>query len=374
MRQIMRANSLNVLMVSTSFPENAQDWHGHFIYDMAESLARRRDLALVLWAPPGELPSRVESALQGGDERFLKKMLDDGGIAHLMRQKNFNSLAVMFELLGRLRRVYRHSRHEVVHVNWLQNAIPLWGTATPALVTVLGSDYALLDKPGMKAMLRAVFRQRPTVLAPNAAWMVPHLKSAFGGVAEVESVPFGVSRRWFEVDRSGAESGCWLAVTRLTRNKIGDLFDWGEGLFDSHRQLHLFGPMQESLELPPWVIWHGPTNPAELRDQWFPRATGLITLSMHDEGRPQVMLEAMAAGLPVIASDLPAHRDFVRHRETGWLVQERSQLEEALTVLEDMPANRRVGEEARRCIKETIGDWDDCADRYAALYQRLVAR
>jgi glycosyltransferase involved in cell wall biosynthesis len=119
------------------------------------------------------------------------------------------------------------------------------------------------------------------------------------------------------------------------------------------------------------VVWHGPTHPDELREQWFPRATGLITLSQHDEGRPQVMLEAMAAGLPVIASDLPAHRDIVMHRETGWLVQERSQVEEAIGVLGDMPANQRIGAAARRYIKDTIGDWDNCAAQYAALYQRL---
>lgn len=361
-------------MVSTSYPENLLDWRGRFIYDMTESLAGHHGLSIALWAPLGELPNRVESALRSGDARFLHNMLSAGGIAHLLRKKKLGGLVILFDLLRRLRRVYRHSQHEVIHVNWLQNALPLWGTTTPTLVTVLGSDYGLLDKPGMRAMLRAVFRQRPTVLAPNASWMVPRLKADFGDVADVEAVHFGVSRSWFEIDRCAAESGCWIAVTRLTRDKIGDLFAWGEGLFGSQRQLHLFGPMQEKLELPPWVIWHGPTHPAELRDQWFPRATGLLTLSRHDEGRPQVMLEAMAAGLPVIASDLPAHRDFVQHRETGWLVQERRQLGEAIAVLEDMHTNRRVGDEARRCIKETIGDWDDCADRYATLYQRLVAR
>lgn len=359
-------------MSSTSYPENAQDWRGRFIFDMAEALGRRSDLSLALWAPPGELPKGVEIAMLEDDEGFLRNMLGEGGAAHLMREKKFSSLVVLFNLMKRLRRVYRHSQHEVVHVNWLQNALPLWGTSTPVLVTVLGSDYGLLDKPGMRTMLRAVFRQRPTVLAPNAAWMVPRLKSDFGDIAEVVAIPFGVNRRWFEVDRSASESACWLAVTRLTRAKIGYLFDWGEGMFDSRRQLHLFGPMQESLELPPWVVWHGPTHPDELREQWFPRATGLITLSQHDEGRPQVMLEAMAAGLPVIATDLPAHRDMVEHRKTGWLVQERRQLEEALGALEDMPANQRIGAAARKCVKDSIGDWDDCATQYAALYERLV--
>jgi hypothetical protein len=361
-------------MVGTSFPEDAQDWRGRFIYDIAESLSRRPDYSFSLWAPPGELPGGLESALHEGDKRFLQKMAALGGIAHILRQKNLNGVIVLFELLRRLRRVYRHLHHDVVHVNWLQNAIPLWGSTTPALVTVLGSDYALLDRPGMKAMLRAVFRQRPTVLAPNATWMVPRLQADFGDVAEVVEVPFGVSRSWFEVDRSGAEGACWIAVTRLTRSKIGHLFAWGEGLFGSPRQLHLFGPMQEKLALPPWVIWHGPTHPDELRNDWFPRATGLISLSMHDEGRPQIMLEAMAAGLPVISSELPAHLDIVRHLETGWLLRERSRLVDALRDLEDVSINRRIGEAARRSVKETIGDWDDCAARYAALYQRLVAR
>ncbi len=202
--------------------------------------------------------------------------------------------------------------------------------------------------------------------------MVPKLEESFGDIAKITTIPFGVDQRWFTIDRADAEPGCWLAITRITRNKIGDLFTWGEGLFEK-RRLHLFGPMQEQVNLPTWVTWHGPTHAAELQETWFPKASGLITLSCHDEGRPQVMLEAMAAGLPVIASNLPAHRDFIRHRETGWLINSRKELAPALNTLDDMKNNHATGEAARRWIKQNIGNWDDCVARYAVLYKELYA-
>ncbi|WP_427915508.1 glycosyltransferase [Ramlibacter sp. MMS24-I3-19] len=130
--------------------------------------------------------------------------------------------------------------------------------------------------------------------------------------------------------------------------------------------------MQEELQLPPWVHYHGPTHPADLRERWFPTACGLITLSRHDEGRPQVMLEAMAAGLPVLASDLPAHRDIVQHRLTGWLAASRDELREGLEWLDDPVRNQDVGRAAREQIKTSIGTWDHCAGRYAAAYRSLV--
>ena len=85
------------------------------------------------------------------------------------------------------------------------------------------------------------------------------------------------------------------------------------------------------------------------------------------------MLEAMAAGLPVVASDLPAHRDFVRHGETGFVVADREGLRDALQLLEDPEKNRRLGSSARDWIATTVGTWDDCADRYVRLYRELLA-
>jgi len=359
-----------VLMVSTSYPADTKDWRGRFVADMVQSMAGRQDLNLSLWAPPGEHPNTVADATTQNDKVWLQKLLDQGGIASQLRNNRITGLLLAISLLFRLYQVYRRKPYELAHVNWLQNALPLWGSKTPALITVLGSDYGLLSKPGMTFMLRAVFRQRPTILAPNATWMAPRLEKLFGDVAKVATVPFGVDQRWFAIDRAGAESDCWLAVTRITRNKIGDLFTWGEGLF-KHRKLHLFGPIQENVDLPPWAIHHGHTHPSELCEIWFPRATGLISLSRHDEGRPQVILEAMAAGLPVIASDLQAHKDVIQHGETGWLVQDHSELAPALTALEDIELNKKIGKAARHWIKQTIGDWDDCAARFAALYNEF---
>lgn len=362
-------------MVSTSYPRDLQDWSGRFIYNLAEALARQPDLRLRLWAPPGELPVAVSSATTHGESQWLQTLASRGGIAHLLRQGSMQGLKWGLSLVWHLHRAYqREQLSDVVHVNWLQNAIPLLGTSKPLVVSVLGSDMNLLRLPGITPLLRHVFRQRKTIITPNAEWMIKPLKEKFGDVAEIETVSFGVDQIWFDVARMPIKPALWIAVTRVTKEKIGTLFEWGEGLFGQQRQLHLFGPMQESLALPPWVHYHGPSHPIELAQLWFSKATGLITLSQHDEGRPQVMLEAMAAGLPIIASDLPAHRDLIRHKETGWLAKSREDTIDGLEWLEQPAANSRVGLYAQRWVKRSVGTWDDCADRYFVLYQRLLVQ
>ncbi len=363
-------------MVSTSYPENAQDWRGRFIANLTAVLARKQNVKLCLWAPPGELPDDISNAAGIADTKWLENLSRQGGIAHQLRSRKWYSAYTVTGLLFRLARVYRHQNPDIVHVNWLQNALPLWGTKTPAVISVLGSDFGLLHLPGMKMLLRAVFRQRHVILSPNAGWMCPVLEKTFGDLAEIRPISFGVDDPWFKVQRVLPNDGKqhWLVVTRLTRNKIGYLFAWGEGLFGQNRLLHLFGPMQEKMALPPWVVYHGPTHPADLLKNWFPQAAGLITLSFHDEGRPQAMLEAMAARLPVVASNLQAHRDIICHRQTGWLVDSLDEFREALSFLEIRKHNLETGEAARNWIKQNIGTWDDCAEQYVAAYQSLLER
>ena len=365
-------SKLAVLLATTSYPLDSADWKARFIYDLAAAIDRTGEVQVQLWGPPGHLPGDVSSANSRGDTAWLHQMAGEGGIAHLLRTRPATGLIQARGILARLREACARNRADIYHVNWLQLALGLPDDGRPLYVAVLGSDFGLLRLPGMGRLLRRKFSTRPTVLAPNAGWMQARLTELFGDVAEIRPNPFGVAPAWFDVRRQIGEPREWLVVTRITRKKLGDLLRWGKGLFGRHRRLRLLGPMQEDITLPAWIEYGGPTNPDSLRQQWFPGAAGLLTLSRHDEGRPQVMIEAMAAGLPVIASRIPAHADLIRHGETGWLVDSRDELAEALREAETPSAAAEITARARSRIRETIGTWDDYARRCLTAYTSLL--
>ena len=367
---------MRVLMMSTSYPRGASDWRGIFIRHLINALARIDELQLSLWAPPGELPATVTSITRPDQAVWLSKLMQAGGISHLMRSGRLSAVLAPAKLLRLLRAGYlRHTTADIYHINWLQCALPLPDNRVPALITVLGNDLKLLRLPLMRSLLRRVMRRRRVAICPIAEWMHAPLEAAFGDLATIVPVNFGIDATWYAIERKPSlEKPVWIAVTRLAANKLGPLFDWSEPLFRNHdRELHLFGPMQEQIDVPNWVSYHGPATPTQLATEWFPRACGLITLSRHAEGRPQVMLEAMAAGLPIIASRMPAHSTIVVDGKTGGLCDSAETYGEALLALEEGQVNQRLGTAARQWAEQEIGTWDDCANRYIRIYRQLLA-
>lgn len=366
---------LNLLMVASSFPSDASDWRAVFMRQLADALGRQPGLRPIVWAPPGETGPGVQHVLHAAEAAWLTRLMQDGGIAHLLRTRPLRGALAAFGLLRRLRRTYRRNTQvDIRHVNWLQNALALPDDGKPLVVTALGSDLALLRLAPIRWAVRRLLLQRRSIVCPNAGWMVSPLRAALGRDADIREVPFGIDAAWYEVIRAPLQAPHrWLAVTRLTKGKLGDLFDWAAPLFaDESRELHLLGPMQEEVQIPGWVHYHGPATPKQLREHWFPNATGLVTLSRHAEGRPQVMLEAMAAGLPIIASSIDAHASFLRHDDTAWLCGDAEQFRDGLLRLEHADTNVDIGQAAHRWVRTSIGTWDDCASRYLSLYCELL--
>lgn len=368
---------MRVFFVSTMYPKDDAGWRGVFIRNMAFALGRLPSLNLKIWAPPGELPAGAQAATTANESRWLGNLVERGGISHVMRSGGWTAALAPLKLLRYLAHAYgREPGVDVYHINWLQSALPLPRNGKPALITVLGNDLKLLRLPFMRTLLRRMMRGRRVAICPNAEWMLAPLAEAFGDIAQVCPVPFGIDPTWYSIDRKPAEEGPrqWLVVARLTADKLGPLFDWSRPLFaDGRRQLHLFGPMEQQVDVPGWIHYHGPVSPDELAIRWFPQASGLITLSRHAEGRPQVMLEAMAASLPIIASRMPAHETVVVDGVTGRLCDSAEGYAMALEELEEPEVSAKFGRDARRRVKTDYGTWDDCAGRYAAIYDRLTS-
>jgi glycosyltransferase involved in cell wall biosynthesis len=89
------------------------------------------------------------------------------------------------------------------------------------------------------------------------------------------------------------------------------------------------------------------------------------------EGLSNALLEAMAAGLPVVASDIPGNHDVVTHGHNGLLFSPGSvdQLADRLSTLAtDEPLRARLAANARETIESTYG-LEKIRIRYVALYE-----
>ena len=87
----------------------------------------------------------------------------------------------------------------------------------------------------------------------------------------------------------------------------------------------------------------------------FYRLFDLVVLPSRGEGLSQALLEAMALGLPVVASRAGGNRDVISHGEDGWLVPPRDSAAFATALerlLGDAVLRRTLGERARRTARE----------------------
>jgi teichuronic acid biosynthesis glycosyltransferase TuaC len=109
----------------------------------------------------------------------------------------------------------------------------------------------------------------------------------------------------------------------------------------------------------------------QLVARWM-NAADLLCLTSHNEGFPNVILEAMASGLRVVSTDVGGIAELVTHPGRGLLVEPGDPdayvgaLEEALYST-DIP--QRMGENA----KDSDWSWRGAADSYSAVIESAIA-
>jgi glycosyltransferase involved in cell wall biosynthesis len=122
------------------------------------------------------------------------------------------------------------------------------------------------------------------------------------------------------------------------------------------------------------AIWIGPVAPNDVSDV-LQEADGFV-LPSHAEGLSLSMLEALACGVPTIATAVGGHDEVIRDAAEGWLIPPRDvvALTSALHELTSSPGERVRRGRAGRAAAERIGSPDTNGRRLAELLAGVVAR
>jgi glycosyltransferase involved in cell wall biosynthesis len=105
------------------------------------------------------------------------------------------------------------------------------------------------------------------------------------------------------------------------------------------------------------------------------RAASALVLPSLWEGMPNVVLEAMAARLPVIATAVDGTTELIEDEETGWLCAPGSveSLEHAMRRMLDQPeAAKTIASAAQRLVSQRF-TWEAMAAAYSDLWRSLLA-
>jgi glycosyltransferase involved in cell wall biosynthesis len=119
------------------------------------------------------------------------------------------------------------------------------------------------------------------------------------------------------------------------------------------------------------VLFAGPQPTAQV-PQWM-NAADLLVLPSFSEGRPNVVLEAQASGLPVVATRVGGTQELIRDGENGLLVDsgDPCQLARAISALKQDPAARsRLAQAGRRCAQ--VYTWAASASQVRGIYREVL--
>ena len=262
-----------------------------------------------------------------------------------------------------------------------------WICGVPYIISLRGGDVPGAE-PSLNFLHRFLSPIRRTVLKNSIAIVAN--SDGLRKMAEtadrfpVQVIPNGVDIEFFIPAHSKpARNESLLRILFVGRfqqqKNLPFLFRQVAQLAPTTFELHLVGdgPEKQRLErlarklgIASAITWHGWLPPAAL-PQMYQSADCLVNPSLY-EGMSNVVLEAMACGLPVIASRVPGNAELVGEGETGFLfdLQEPDSLMNAIgQLMNDRDLCARLGAAARNRVTKNFS-WSNVARAYLALFPR----
>jgi glycosyltransferase involved in cell wall biosynthesis len=345
---LQKGLGMKILLLSTSFPRRRGDHMGHFVFELAKGLARNRcELTVVAPHADGLAVNDEFDRIRVRRFRYffpavLEQVAYGFGIPENLRQKIWAKIGLPFFLLGFFIAALREARGaKLIHVHW--EIAGLVGVALgrifriPVVMTVhrlvargkinravtqfllknvndlhFNSSYTLAE-----ARALAGHDLRGPIIHPSIDPLVHHPGEATGALAKRLQFP--------------PHLPVILSVGRLIEKK-GTVY-----LLEAFAELSsrsvlvivgsgpLLGELRSRAErISSRIFFMEEVTPAEVPDI-LRAATVFAFPSIQDEkGEVETLgvaaIEALACGIPVVASDIGGIPDVIEHEKTGLLV------------------------------------------------------
>lgn len=275
----------------------------------------------------------------------------------------------------------RAERPEVLHVHEPMSPGPAWAALIGSRVPAVGTFHASGSAPTalyrtFRPVVRALARRLAvrTAVSDDARAVAERF---LGGAYRV--LPNAVDvERYAKADPWPAPRPAILFVGRHEERKgLAVLLDAFSAL-DRDAVLWVAGEGPETPALRArdvaGVEWLGPISEDE-KARRLRGASVFCAPSLHGESFGIVLLEAMAAGVPVVASDISGYRDVARRDREAILVEPHDPL--ALRsglrrVLDDAEVGRHLVDAG--CERAGAFSMSSLAERYLAVYEQAIAR
>lgn len=377
---------MKILVVTTSYPVKAEDHSGIFVKRLAQAMVRNGGEVTVL--APGDSSAagtEWEESIKVVRFRYapgplMRIAYGNGGIPENLRRSPWLLLVLPFFVLSLAVHVLALARDsEVIHANWLTTGLfclpAKWVRRRPLVITIRGIDFK-----GSRSFLLSFLGRRADVLTTVNEHWAREIGKLIG--REVSFTPNGVEsseksvdpRKRFNLDACNVLA---LFVGVLSLRKGADILaETAKRTAEAAAGVDFLvvGPGEAKrfgLDRLSNVHWVGSLPPQEVLALYG--GCDLFLLPSRHEGRPNALLEAMAAGLPAVATSLPGVVE-VLSEECGMVVapEDVQAFAEAVCRLAaDRQLRARMGEGARLRIRELCLDWDTSAARYLQIFQKV---
>jgi glycosyltransferase involved in cell wall biosynthesis len=232
-------------------------------------------------------------------------------------------------------------------------------------------DFAFFHKIA-RPLLKRVWRKAEDVIANSGG--LRSLANEFDPNIPIRVIPNGVDVSSFEVDGRDWNPPKLLSVGRVVYQKGFDVllqamselksYTWSLSIAGDGPLLDKLNHMAAELEISDRVCFLGWQNRGQLVKQYA--QANLFVYTSRQEGMPNAVLEAMASGLPVIASRVAGSEELVQPGVSGILVppEDPVAFREALVeLLLDAELRESMGASSLEIVEKKYS-WKSVADQY----------